>query len=292
MTKYLLITAFIISLLASCVEPFDIKTNNSPPLIVVYGHLTNEFAYHEIQISASSPYFDTKLNQSISGADVQIISSENEVFYFKETIPGRYFTIDKVAGSPGATYSLNVEVDFDNDGIKETYSASSTMLSAVKVDSVELKHIKLMGYQFYSLNFYAQDPPSEDYYLGRYKINDSSVLTNINQLSSIRDITFNGRYINGQAIQRFRDINDKDIIEKENDDTDNNIYIGVGDTIAFSLCHIEKGYYDFIHQCQKEISGENPFFGGPASNIATNISNGGLGYFTTYAVSTVETVLN
>jgi hypothetical protein len=39
------------------------------------------------------------------------------------------------------------------------------------------------------------------------------------------------------------------------------------------------------------MNGENPFFGGPASNIITNISNGGLGYFTTYAGSTAETTV-
>jgi hypothetical protein len=38
------------------------------------------------------------------------------------------------------------------------------------------------------------------------------------------------------------------------------------------------------------MSGENPFFGGPASNIITNISNGGRGFFTTYPLSTTKTV--
>jgi hypothetical protein len=264
-------------------------------VIVIYGYFTDEPDYHQIKVSASSPYFDTEFNQSISDADVTVISSDNKVFYFKEidTLPGLYVTIDKVAGVPGTTYSLNVEVDFDNDGVKEIYTASSTMLSAVKVDSVEVKSMNLMGYNFYTINLYAQDPPSEDYYLGRYKINDSVVLFNINQLAPIQDLAFNGQYINGQAMQRFWDISEKDRIEREDNDNERRpIYLDIGDTVNFSLSRIEKGYYDFIVQCQKEMRGENPFFGGPASNIVTNISNGGLGYFTTYAFSSAETVVN
>jgi hypothetical protein len=298
MTKYLLILIpfFIVSLLSSCVEPFDIKTNDSPPVIVIYGYLTNEQAFHSIKVSASSPYFDLSLNQGVSGAMVKITSSNNEVFNFKEldSIPGLYVTTNQVAGIPGMTYSLSVETDFDNDGKKETYTASSTMMNVVEVDSVEIKSINLMGYRFYSFNLYAQDTPAEDYYFGKYLINDSVVLFNINQLSPMSDLAFNGQYINGLTIQRFWNIDEKERIESE-DDGDNRIrkrvYLSPGDSVTFSLCHIEKGYYDFIVQCQKEMNGENPFFGGPASNIITNISNGGLGYFTTYAGYTVETVV-
>jgi hypothetical protein len=297
MTKYLLIPVFIVSMFASCVEPFDIATNDAPPTIVIYGYLTNETAFHSIRVSASSPYFDVSLNRGVSGANVKITSSQNDVFYLKEldSIPGLYVTTNRVAGIPGVTYSLSVETDFDNDGMNELYTATSTMLDAVEVDSVEIKNMSMMGYRFYSFNLYAQDTPAEDYYFGKYRINDSVVMFNINQLSPMSDIAFNGQYINGMAIQRFWDIDEKERIERENNDDDNRIrrrvYLSPGDTVTFSLCRIEKGYCDFIVQCQKEMNGENPFFGGPASNIVTNISNGGLGYFTAYAGYTVETVV-
>jgi hypothetical protein len=298
MTKYLLIPVFFVSLLSSCVEPFNIETDDSPPMIVIYGYLTNESTFHSIRVSASSPYFDLSLNKGISGATVKITSSKNEVFKLKEidSIPGLYMTPQKIAGIPGITYSLSVEVDFDNDGNNETYTATSTMLDAVEVDSVEVKNMNMMGYRFYTLNLYAQEPPAEDYYFGKYMINDSVVLFNINQLSPMSDVTFNGQYINAMTIQRFWNIDEKERIESEDDEEYDGrirklVYLSPGDTVTFSLCHIEKGYYDFILQCQKEMNGENPFFGGPASNIVTNISNGGLGYFTTYANFTVETIV-
>ncbi|MDR0725504.1 MAG: DUF4249 domain-containing protein, partial [Prevotellaceae bacterium] len=182
MTKYLLISVFIVSLLASCVEPFDIETDNSPPVIVIYGFLTDEPDFHSIKVSSSSPYFDTSPNRGVSGAIVEITSSNNEVFHFKEidSMPGSYLTTNKIAGTPGVSYSLKVEVDFDNDGDKEVYTATSTMLNAVAVDSVEVKDMQMMGYKFYAFHLYAQDTPDEDYYLGRYMVNDSVVMFNIN----------------------------------------------------------------------------------------------------------------
>jgi len=300
MTKYFLhIPAFaflLLSLMSSCVEPFDIKTDNSPPVIVIYGYLTDEWTHHYINVTSSSPYFDIMPNPGIEGAIVKITSSENKVFEFREidTLPGVYKTATKTAGIPGTAYTLSVEVDFDNDGVTEIYTATSTMQSAVPVDSIQMKSMNVMGRNFYALNLYAQDPPSEDYYMGRYKVNDTLIFASISRISPMTDVAFNGQYINGLMIQRFSDEKEKEQDEIEEDDEDDmyrRIYLSPGDTITFSLCRIEKGYYDFIGQCQDEMTGESPFFGGPASNIITNISNGGLGFFTSYALSTVKTVV-
>jgi hypothetical protein len=293
MRKYLTVPFIIASLLSSCVEPFDIKTDDSPPVIVIYGFLTDEPNYHSIRVSASSPYFDTSLNKGVSGALVKISSDDMLIdFHEIDTVPGMYVTVNRIAGVPGKTYSLSVETDFDNDGIRETYTATSTMLSAVEVDSVQIQSMTMMGQKFYTLNLYAQDTPDEDYYLGRYKINDSVVLSNINRLSPMSDAALNGQYINGLMIQGFRDESEREKLESEDDENRyTRVYLSPGDTVTFSLSRIERGYYDFIVQCQNEMNGENPFFGGPASNITTNISNGGLGYFTTYAFSTVKTIV-
>jgi hypothetical protein len=293
MTKYFL-SAFTVLMLSACIESFDIKTDNSPPVIVIYGYLTDEPDYHTVKVSASSPYFDTTPNAGVSGARVKIVSSNNHTIDFLEndTIPGLYITRSKVAGTPGLTYSLSVETDFDGDGIRETYSAVSTMPEVADVDSVEIKGLVMMGNRFYIMNLYGQDPPAEDYYLGLYKVNDSTVLNGINRLSPMSDEAFNGQYINGLMIERFWDVREKEKHDREdNDNAYVRTYLSPGDTVTFSLCRIEKGYFDFIIQCQNEMNGENPFFGGPASNITTNISGGGVGYFTTYALSTTKAVV-
>jgi hypothetical protein len=283
----------MLTLLSSCVESFNIETNNSPPVIVIYGCLTNETAFHSVKVSASSPYFDTVPNKGISNATVTVTSSENSVFHFKETdsVPGLYLTVNRETGIPGTTYSLSVEVDFDNDGVNERYTALSTMPDIINVDSIEVKKTELMGYKFFNLLFFAQDPPDENYYLGKYRINDSAVLSSINRFVPMQDAAFNGQYINGQVIQRFWDRTEKERLESDGDDDEyarGRVYLSSGDTVTFSLCHIEKDYYNFINQCQNEMNGENPFFGGPAANIITNISNGGRGFFTSYPVSVAK----
>ncbi|GHT13657.1 hypothetical protein AGMMS4956_10180 [Bacteroidia bacterium] len=95
-------------------------------------------------------------------------------------------------------YMLSVEVDFNNDGIKEIYTAASFMHVPIEIDSVAIRSLYMMG---------------------------------------------------------------------------------------------QKGYYNFILQCQDEKEGGSSFFSSPASNINTNISNGGIGYFSCYSVTMAETIV-
>ncbi|MCE5225970.1 MAG: hypothetical protein LLG05_08925, partial [Porphyromonadaceae bacterium] len=60
-------------------------------------------------------------------------------------------------------------------------------------------------------------------------------------------------------------------------------FVESGDKITIEISRVEKGYYDFIMQCQQGIDGENPFFGGPPSNIDTNITMGAVGYFSSFS---------
>jgi hypothetical protein len=288
MLKQLVLNTFILFgflLFFSCSEPFDIDTNDSVPVIVVYGYFTDELTHHSIKISTSSPYFDSQPNRGIPNANVYIISSEDEVIRFVEsdTIQGLYQTKDEVAGVPNLTYTLNVEVDFDNDGIKEIYKAISRMQPPIEIDSITIRNFKMMGENRYAMYMYAQDPPDEDYYLCRYKINTAFVLDSLGQYSLMNDKRFNGQYIDGMLVQMFADA------ESENDREQ--ISLSLGDTVELIFGRIEKGYHDFIAQCQDEKNGESPFFGSPASNIVSNISNGGKGYFACYSRSIAKTIV-
>ncbi|MDR1981115.1 MAG: DUF4249 domain-containing protein [Tannerellaceae bacterium] len=285
-----ILTSVVFSLLPSCTESFDIKTGDSPPVIVVYGSFTNEAAHHSIMISSSSPYFDKQPNQGIPGAEVRIESSAHDVFAFTEndTVPGLYQTIEEVAAIPGHSYTLTVEADFNRDGVKERYTATSFMQPSLDLDSIEIRHIDLMGRKQYAMYLYAQDPPEDDYYLATYKVNGTAVVDSISQLSVMTDKTFNGQYMNGMLLDMFGDAAAVD----HNNENRNRVYLTLGDTVTLSLGHIEEGYYKFINQCRDGMEGESPFFGTPASNITTNISNGGVGYFTCYPVSTIKTVVH
>jgi hypothetical protein len=271
-------------LLIGCTEPFDIKTDDSPPVIVIYGELTDEFKHQEVMISRSSPYFDDAPNVGISGAEVTIQSSNNEIYHLLENagVQGLYYSRDKFSASVGVNYSLSVEVDFDKDGILDKYEAETTILPVVIPDSLTLEPIEMFGHKNYFLYMHFQAPPEENYYLFKINYNDSLVTKKLSRYLISDDALFRGQYAKGN-LYRFDDISNWETDSEEN--RKRSIYLQPGDKIEARISLISKGYFDFIDQCQREQNGENPMFGGPASNIVTNISNGGVGYFSGYCTS-------
>ena len=283
--KNIIFIAITLAFITSCTEPINIKTDNSDPVIVINGIITDEHKYQEIRIIRSSPYFDDEPNAGISNALVTIQSSNNSVYEFIEcdTLPGTYYSQTMWAAQEGFDYHLNIEVDFNNNGEKELYQASTTILPPLYLDSVKVVPMNIMGHVNYALNVYGQDPPSEDYYLFKLSVNDSLVTNKLSQYIITDDVMINNGYIPGLTIEYFGDISEW---EKDSEETRRrSVYAKEGDKIGIGLSMISKGYFDFISQCVSEMRGENPMFGGPASNITTNISNGGVGYFSGYCIT-------
>jgi hypothetical protein len=271
------------AILIGCTAPIDIKTDDSPPVIVIYGAVTNEFTHHKIMISRSAPYFDNKPNEGISGAKVAVQSSNNETYTFREhdTIPGMYLSNRKFSAQSGVDYSLSVEVDFDNDGIMDKYEAATTILPPTSVDSLTIEPTTMFGRKNYLLYLHFQDPPEKNHYLVNVIYNDSLLNAKLSRYIISDDKIFDGQ-AGKMMIFRF--------YEEQEQETDTegireySVSLYPGDTVITETCTITKEYFDFIDQCQKEQGGEVPIFGGPAANIATNISNGGLGFFTGYCI--------
>ncbi|MDR2915985.1 MAG: DUF4249 domain-containing protein [Tannerella sp.] len=282
---------FAANMFFSCTAPIDIKTRNSEPVIVIYGYLTDEYRYQYIRITSSSPYFDENTNRVSPDAEVWIKSSYGDEYQLLSEKNGYYVSNARFAGIPGATYSLSVEVDFDGDGEREIYEAETTLLPVVPVDSIDITPIDIMGYRHFSLNFYMQEPAeTENYYLFKFFINDSISNDKISELLLSDDRMYNGEYVPGANITYFEDATDEDVIEKNKDEDD--VYMAApGDRIRLQILNIEKGYYNFISECISEKYGENPFFGGPPSNITTNLSNGAIGYFSSYCVQEKRAVV-
>jgi hypothetical protein len=269
--------------LTACTEPFDIKTTDSPPVIVIYGELTNEFKHQKINVSRSSPYFDNEPNAGISGAEVTIRSSNDNIYPLVEddSIQGLYYSKQKFAVQCGVSYSLSVEVDFNNDGVPDKYEAFTTILPVATSDSLTLEPVELLGRKNYLLYMHFQALPEESYYLFKVNYNDSTLTAKLSNYLISNDVLFRGQYTKGNLYR----LSDSSNWEKDSEENrKHSIYLRQGDRIEAEISVISKGYYDFITQCQKEKNGENPMFGGPASNIITNISNGGVGYFTGYYI--------
>lgn len=276
------------ALFSACTEDITIKTDNSAPVLVVYGTLTDQLKKQEIQLSSSSGYFDTEANLRISGATVTLQEDSNNVVRTYNLIEdsskaGIYKTEQPMAGSPGWKYTLTVVTDFDKDGKVETYEAETVMEHLTPLDSINITKEKKGEYTYFSLNMSAQDQANvDDYYLCKYQINDS-VYSKISKYIPFEDTSLDGQYVSNLSIWFFNDINDKS--KFSDDEIEDMVFMESGDKVIAEIDRISKGYYDFLRQCQSEINGSNPMFGGPPANISTNLSNGARGYFTAYCTS-------
>jgi len=133
----------ITSLFSACTEDITIKTDNSAPVLVIYGTLTDQLKKQEIQLSSSSGYFDAETNKRISGATVTLQEDSNNVVRTYNLIEdsskaGIYKTEQPMAGSPGWTYTLTVATDFNKDGKVETYEAETVMEHLTPLDSINI----------------------------------------------------------------------------------------------------------------------------------------------------------
>jgi len=278
-------------LLFSCTAPIDIHTRDSDPVTVVYGCLTNEYKNQHIRITSSSPYFYDSDNPAITDAKVNVTSSNGREYPFVYDKNGYYISQRRFSAIPGTTYRLSVEVNSGKDGAATLYEAETTTLPIVPVDSIGFNVINLMGFKHYSLIFYMQEPAeTENYYLFNFYINDSISNEKISNSLISNDMLYNGEYIDGASVTFFEDGTDPKVIEW-NEDNENAFMVVPGDRIRLHILNIEKGYYEFISHCMHEKYGENPLFGGPPSNIHTNLSNGAIGYFSSYCIHEKVTVV-
>jgi hypothetical protein len=279
----------ILSLFPACTEQIEIRTDNTSPAVVIYGVLTNEQRRQEVKIGISSPYFDILPNRSISDAGVAVRSSDGTTYSFAEndTVPGLYCSKTPFGVETGLTYSLTVDTE-DGGG---AYEASTGILPCPPIDSLTLEPIDMFGHRNYMAFVHFADPPEKNFYLFRVFYNDSLITGTISNCIITDDAFFN----NQPAKHLLYMFDDDDVSEWETgpeENRRNSFYLKPGDSISVEMSAISGGYFNFIRQCRQEKRGENPMFGGPPSNIDTNISNGGVGYFAAYGILRRTVVFN
>lgn len=274
-------------LFVSCTEQIEIETRSSDPVIVINGCITDQSEYQKVYISSSAPYFQNAHNTKISNAIVSVISSQKEVWeFFEDPLEkGTYVSTEKVGGIIGEEYTLNVEYDFDKDGAVEQYSAKTIMQSRFVPDSIKVNHINKMGKYLYTVNLYGQEPIGKDYYCSRCYVNDSLISSKITRYWTFDDKMYEGEYLDGLLVYYLVDKEERD--KYTDDEAYKLTFVGVGDKISIEMIKIERGYYNFLNQCREGENGESIFGGSPA-NIISNISNGGVGFFTAFSLYKTE----
>jgi len=244
-----LIAVALSGLLFSCQKIIDLKLNNASSQIVIEGNVYDQPGSDTIRISKSVNFDLTNVFPPVSGANVVISDNAGTSETLAEIYPGTYITTS-LQGVPGRTYTLTVKTD------GQTYTASSTMPSAVAIDSLFVQNSWFGNSKQVTVVFYNPNTSSNNYY---------------------RLIEF----VNKVPIKNFNVVSD--ILNNNKKITyliwNNNNRIQTGRIITIWLESIDKDVYTYF----RAASLNNGQSASPA-NPPSNISNGALGYFSACSV--------
>lgn len=115
----IIIAAFFISLIISCVEPFEPNNLSYENLLVIDGKVTNEEKHHVINLSRTYK-IDTLLTNPEKNALVYIIDDTQQSYNFTEIEDGSYQSDVVFSAVPNKTYTLKVTTQ---EGKKYTSTA-------------------------------------------------------------------------------------------------------------------------------------------------------------------------
>jgi hypothetical protein len=274
MKKFLnigLLTLAVLWIFTSCTERIDIDLGTTYTRFVVDGAVTTDTMKHYVKLSKSIDYYSETDVPTVSNATVTLSDGfETILLEENDTLPGRYETPEDYFGVPGRTYQLNIELQEAING-QTSYSASSKLNSVAPIDSIKVVYKE--EWEAWELQLFATDPVTVNFYMFDVYKNDALVTDTIDEVGISDDKYFNGNFTYGAPVFYFI---------KENPDEE----LHPGDLIKLRMAGITEEYYNFVVDVMNEtFEFRNPLFSGPPANISTNISNGGMGFFTAYAVS-------
>jgi len=245
---------FGIILFPACQKVINVDLNEAAPKIVIEGLIIDRPGANIVTISSSGSYFNQPVLPPVTGAWVTVADNLGTVDTLREMNPGVYIT-SKIHGIPGRTYTLKVISD------NQEYTASSTMYSHVRIDSLSLSKSVSQRFDFgfdnrsgirVDLNCYFRDPEEKNFYRLKVFINDTAQVDNYR--------LYDDQYTNGMEIglrvARVR----------------------AGSTYRIELYSLDGKTYSY-YRTLEDLLYNNPFFGSTPANPNTNLSNGALGYF-------------
>lgn len=285
--RHFKIVILLLSVLCACTEDIDLNLDSTYPRIIVDASLSTDYKIQYIVLTKSADYFSDDEPMPINNATVAVTTS-TDTFYFFETIThkGIYASNDKIKVRIGMDYKLAISnVDIDNDGITETFSASSHVYppfhpDSIQIvpevrktfrDSVKIWRIKLFGYepksegQAFMFNVYKNHIPLTDTFTNKYVTN--YFLNNT------------GGYLNGTNVASLVSRNKNEVVN-------------TNDTITLEVLGIPEQYRTFFYEARIQEGGAFPVFSGPPANVITNIEpkEKAVGFFVTYSTTRISRV--
>jgi hypothetical protein len=265
----------------------DITSDYITPRLAITGYITTDTTEHKIQVRRTAAYFGKAQQAACTNAVVKI----NGVALYPAG-DGEYLTDNSFYGESGKTYTLDVWLDFDEDGADEHYTATTVMPAIHTLDSVSLSSVR-QGDALppWMLMVHFRDLPGPNYFGVHLYIHQASgrKIWYSEQLSMyflniFGDYAAEGQYIDFPALEYI-------ISASMRWRNDERIPLQPGDTLIAELNTLSPEYFEFIRTAQLEINGGNPLFAGPPANMPSNIQGGAIGIFGAYTASRQRVVI-
>jgi hypothetical protein len=214
------------------------------------------------------------LSSFVRNAEVSITEA-NRIYRLREDSvaagPGAFlyfFTSDSLRGKINARYQLTVVAE------GRTYTASTTIPQITRqIDSIWWEKAPLVDDSTrVRMMIKATDKPGFGDYIRYFtKTNSQPFFPGFNSV-------FDDQFIDGKTytVQVDRGLN------KNADNSDEDVYFTRGDTATLKLCNIDRATYDFWRTFEFNFQSIGNPFSSPTKTLG-NISNGALGYFGGYA---------
>jgi hypothetical protein len=242
----------------ACKKVIQVDLNNAAPQIVIEGEVTDITGPYQVRISKTVPFSSGNIFPPVNGAIVQVTDSNTgATTTLVETDSSGVYRTNAFIGQHGHTYLLSVTSEGGS------YAASSTMPSAVRMDSVNfVQNLDLNNRPAINAVANFQDPPG----LGnKYQFTEFVNNVQVPQIFVFEDRLSDGRYIRNTLYN----------------DT---VRLHQNDTVLVRMNCIDKNIYDYFFTLL-QISGNANFQSTAPANPSSNLSNGALGYFSAHTVS-------
>ncbi|WP_299211836.1 DUF4249 domain-containing protein [uncultured Aquimarina sp.] len=131
-----LVLISVCSTLNSCIDPFEIETENFENILVISATITNEVKNQEILLSRTFRFEDDG-PLSEQGATVKVIEDASIEYIFEENSPGTYRSVQEFAASSGKEYQLSVQT---SDG-KSYVSDKVTLPQETSIERIYAQRI-------------------------------------------------------------------------------------------------------------------------------------------------------
>lgn len=259
-------------MISSCTERIDVELDDTYTRLVVDGQLSDDStANHAIILTKSTSYFYNQPPPPVTNADVTVKGDDGSILLLSEEEPGVYILPPDYRSQIGVSYSLDIDLAEEIDGhIK--YSATTSTPSIGDTVYIGLQYEPDWGEKgYYIVQCYYWDPPGANWYMFDIYKNDTLLTDTITEKQVVDDLFYDGGFTNGIGVGYLNQARKGQVLRP-------------GDVIKFRASSITEGYANFVWEVQDEVSFSTPLFSGPPANVVGNLSDGGIGYFTSYSV--------